>query len=169
MDNIKDDAEAIADDVRKITEALKFAAKHILSDGKLEAAIKLAKSLPGKIEALERERDNAIKSKEMTEKFLGGSLYSARMALQRRAEAAEAQLAECTLERDTVTLSLAARDAEIGRLRQVLSEFRQRAVREREKAGMQWGWYCMGVLYADNDIERIDAALTASVAEKEEE
>jgi hypothetical protein len=36
----------------------------------------------------------------MTEKLLGGSLYAARMVLQRRAESAESRLATATKERD---------------------------------------------------------------------
>jgi hypothetical protein len=110
-------ATGLSDDARKIVEALEDCqttievlrdiplndATIIIANNSLrfiEASFPLAESLPGKIEALEVERDNAIKSKEMTEKFLGGSLYSARMALQRRAEAAEAQLAAVTKERD---------------------------------------------------------------------
>ena len=54
-------------------------------------------------------RNAAIANKKMTERLLGESLYSARMALQRRAEAAESQLAE--------------RDAEIARLREMLTPY----------------------------------------------
>jgi hypothetical protein len=65
-------------------------------------ALSLAESLPGRIEALEAERDEAKASKEMMKQVLGGSLYSARKALQDRAEAAGAQLS--AREADVVSL-----------------------------------------------------------------
>ena len=62
-----------------------------------------AEAAEAQLAAVTRELDAARAAKEITEKLLGGSLYTARMALQRRAEAAEAKLA--------------ARDAEVTRLR----------------------------------------------------
>lgn len=123
----------LADDARKVAKSL----EHLLArfmrvaedayfgytfpeEVNAAATLPLAESLPGKIEALERERGRALADKEMTEKLLGGSLYSARMALQSRAEAAEAQLAAC--------------DAEVARLREALERIKRTIGKARNRA-----------------------------------
>lgn len=53
---------------------------------------------------------------------------------------------------------------QVNEMRKVLLERRASVLRERTRAGEAWGFSCMGVFYADNELKRIDAVLRIGVA-----